>query len=85
MLLRSDPKERLWYWSYQGNRLFMELEESIRVRVLSESFAHAPTPAAKDAGRKAPADTEQGSALKPSRSPYTLMVSAALQRLTSCL
>ena len=34
-----NTEERLWVWNYDGNELFMDLDEKIRFRVLAESFA----------------------------------------------
>jgi DNA-directed RNA polymerase III subunit RPC8 len=42
---RWDPHERVWVWSFGGNDMFIDLEEPIRIRILSEIFTEsAPTP-----------------------------------------
>lgn len=43
-----NPEERLWVWNYEGNELFMDLDEKIRFRVLAESFAEV-APVQKEA------------------------------------
>jgi DNA-directed RNA polymerase III subunit RPC8 len=42
-----DATERIWIWNYEGNSLYIDLEEYIRVRVLSEKFVDVP-PVEKD-------------------------------------
>ena len=42
---RWDAGERVWVWSFNGNDMFIDPEEPIRIRVLSEIFTEsAPTP-----------------------------------------
>ena len=43
-----NTEERLWVWNYDGNELFMDLDEKIRFRVLAESFAEV-APVQKEA------------------------------------
>ncbi len=43
-----NPSERLWVWNYDGNELFMDLEEPIRFRVLVQSFTET-APVQKEA------------------------------------
>ena len=31
-------EEQLWYWQVEDNKLFMDLDEEIRVRVAKETF-----------------------------------------------
>lgn len=42
-----DATERIWIWNYEGNSLYIDLEEYIRVRVMSEKFVDVP-PVEKD-------------------------------------
>lgn len=42
-----DRSERVWIWNYEGNSLFLDVNETIRVRVLSELFLDVP-PVEKD-------------------------------------
>jgi DNA-directed RNA polymerase III subunit RPC8 len=42
---RWDAHERVWVWSFDGNDMFVDPEEPIRIRILSEVFTEtAPTP-----------------------------------------
>lgn len=34
----SDPAEQVWVWNYEGEKMFMDIEEPIRVRVLREQY-----------------------------------------------
>lgn len=43
-----NAEERLWVWNYDGNELFMDLDEKIRFRVLAETFAEV-APVQKEA------------------------------------
>lgn len=43
-----NTEERLWVWNYDGNELFMDLDEKIRFRVLAGSFAEV-APVQKEA------------------------------------
>lgn len=45
---RFDANERLWVWCYDGNDLYMDLEETVRFRVLGDAFAQI-APAKKEA------------------------------------
>ena len=42
---RFDTEEQLWFWDYEGNTLFMDLEEPVRLRVKDVKFLVVPTPA----------------------------------------
>jgi DNA-directed RNA polymerase III subunit RPC8 len=53
-------EERLWVWNYDGNELFMDLDEKIRFRVLTESFAEV-APVQKEALLAAVANKLNGS------------------------
>jgi DNA-directed RNA polymerase III subunit RPC8 len=44
---RFNTEERLWVWHYDGNDLFMDLDEPIRFRVLGDAFAEI-APARKE-------------------------------------
>ncbi|KAI8577654.1 hypothetical protein K450DRAFT_251127 [Umbelopsis ramanniana AG] len=40
-----DAEERVWIWNYDGEKLYMDIEEQIRFQVLSEVFTDTtPTP-----------------------------------------
>jgi DNA-directed RNA polymerase III subunit RPC8 len=42
----SDPVEHVWFWNYEGNKLYLDIDERIRFQVLSEIFTDTtPTPA----------------------------------------
>jgi DNA-directed RNA polymerase III subunit RPC8 len=43
-----NSSERLWVWNYDGNELFMDLDEPIRFRVLAQSFTET-APVQKEA------------------------------------
>lgn len=34
----SDSEEQVWIWNVEGNRLFVEVDEDIRFRVIQEIF-----------------------------------------------
>ncbi|GAB5585717.1 DNA-directed RNA polymerase III complex subunit Rpc25 [Umbelopsis nana] len=41
-----DPVEHVWFWNYEGNKLYLDIDERIRFQVLSEIFTDTtPTPA----------------------------------------
>ncbi|CAM0143080.1 unnamed protein product [Umbelopsis sp. WA50703] len=41
-----DPEERVWVWTYEDSKLFMDIDEKIRFQILSEEFTDTtPTPA----------------------------------------
>lgn len=42
-----DREERVWVWEFDGNRLFIDVGEEIRFRVITETFEEAP-PLPKD-------------------------------------
>ncbi|KAL1927233.1 hypothetical protein VTP01DRAFT_3862 [Rhizomucor pusillus] len=73
-----DPAEQLWVWNYEGEKLFMDIDEPIRFRVLREVFTDkTPTASmAANAGRRQSAanltavnDLQANSAKIP---PYSL-------------
>ncbi|KAG1052225.1 hypothetical protein G6F43_005626 [Rhizopus delemar] len=35
---KFDPAEQVWVWNYEGEKMFMDIEEPIRVRVLREQY-----------------------------------------------
>lgn len=43
-----NAEERLWVWNYDGNELFMDLDEPVRFRVLTQSFTET-APVQKEA------------------------------------
>ena len=45
---RFDSNERLWVWCYDGNDLYMDLDEPVRFRVLGDAFSQV-APAKKEA------------------------------------
>lgn len=77
-----DPQDQIWYWKYQGNQLYMDIDETIRFRVLSEQFNEIP-PTQKEQllSRKAAIEAGELDPNKPItftpslKSPYTLTVS----------
>ena len=54
-----NAQERLWVWNYDGNELFMDLDEPVRFRVLSLSFSET-APVQKEALLAAVANKMQG-------------------------
>ncbi|KAJ1912043.1 DNA-directed RNA polymerase III complex subunit Rpc25 [Tieghemiomyces parasiticus] len=50
-----DAQEQVWVWRYEGNDLFMDPGEPIRVRVIEEAFVEAaPEPPKKEAADLTP-------------------------------
>ncbi|KAK9764442.1 DNA-directed RNA polymerase III complex subunit Rpc25, variant 2 [Basidiobolus ranarum] len=44
-----DQNEQVWVWRFDGNELFMDVDETIRLRVIDEMFVDAtPIPDAKN-------------------------------------
>ncbi|KAI7904774.1 DNA-directed RNA polymerase III subunit RPC8-like protein [Cokeromyces recurvatus] len=47
---KFDPAEQVWVWNYEGEKMYMDIEEPIRFRVLREQFTditptvHPPLP-----------------------------------------
>lgn len=54
-----NGSERLWVWNYDGNELFMDLDEPIRFRVLTQSFTES-APVQKEALMAAVANKMNG-------------------------
>ena len=83
-----NTEERLWVWNYDGNELFMDLDEKIRFRVLAESFAEV-APVLKEAllasvanklsGTSALTEADQKMALESVSTvpPYKIIASVA--------
>lgn len=46
--MNSDPAEQVWTWHYEGNKMFLDAGEAIRIRILSEHFAES-APVQKEA------------------------------------
>ena len=42
LCLQSDNNERVWIWNYEGNQMYMDINEPIRIRVLGEKFMDVP-------------------------------------------
>ncbi len=40
-----DDSEKLWVWKFDGNDMYMDLQEEVRFRVHSVKFNSIPTPA----------------------------------------
>ncbi|ORX55784.1 hypothetical protein DM01DRAFT_1321129 [Hesseltinella vesiculosa] len=50
-----DPAEQIFVWNYEGEKLFMDIDERIRFKVLAENFADATPsvhPSTSAAGRR---------------------------------
>ncbi|CAO3579396.1 unnamed protein product [Absidia cylindrospora] len=53
-----DPAEQVWVWNYNGEKMYMDIDEPIRFRVLRELFTdttpthHSTTGGANPAGRR---------------------------------
>ncbi|RCH87315.1 DNA-directed RNA polymerase III subunit RPC8 [Rhizopus azygosporus] len=76
---KFDPAEQVWVWNYEGEKMFMDIEEPIRVRVLREQFTDTtPTshPPAKAAGRRpSAADASDDLAANSTKiPPYSITV-----------
>lgn len=78
----SDPAEQVWVWNYEGEKMFMDIEESIRFRVLREQFTDTtPTthlPAATPGRRQSVADVSASNDLAGNSTkipPYSITVS----------
>lgn len=77
---RSDSDERVWFWTYEGNKLYMDIDDQIRFQVLSEVFTDTtPTPTnVGPAGRRqSAADTTAANDLAANSTkipPYALKV-----------
>lgn len=48
LVIFSDTKEQVWVWNYQNEKLFMDVDESIRFRVVGDYFIDNP-PVSKEA------------------------------------
>jgi DNA-directed RNA polymerase III subunit RPC8 len=85
----SDAEERVWIWNYDGEKLYMDIEEQIRFQVLSEVFTDTtPTPAniGPTGRRKSAADATAANDLAANSTkipPYALTVSRATYMLDS--
>jgi DNA-directed RNA polymerase III subunit RPC8 len=81
---KFDPAEQVWVWNYEGEKMFMDIEESIRFRVLREQFTdttptnHPPPISAPGARRQSVADISANSDLAANSTkipPYSITVS----------
>lgn len=52
-----DESERLWVWKFDGNDMYMDLQEPIRFRVQSVTFSAPPTPLQLQNATGAPEDS----------------------------
>lgn len=77
----SDPEERVWVWTYEDDKLFMDIEEKIRFQILSEEFTDTtptPTNIGPTGRRQSAADTTAINDLAANSTkiaPYSLTVS----------
>ncbi|CEP08572.1 hypothetical protein [Parasitella parasitica] len=58
---KFDPAEQVWVWSYEGEKMYMDIEEPIRFKVLREQFTDTtptnhPHPVALPRRRQSVAD-----------------------------
>ena len=67
-----DREERVWVWEFDGNRLFIDVGEEIRFRVISETFEEAP-PLPKDQIVM----QQQKNSTAPTVTPYRITASIA--------
>ncbi|KAI9485093.1 DNA-directed RNA polymerase III subunit RPC8-like protein [Zychaea mexicana] len=78
-----DPAEQVWVWNYEGEKMYMDIEEPIRIRVLREVFTDkTPTAdmAATAGRRQSAADTSATSDLQANSAkipPYALTCTIA--------
>jgi DNA-directed RNA polymerase III subunit RPC8 len=77
-----DTEEQVWVWQWEGNSLYMDLEETIIFRVIEEHFT-AVTPVKQERQRRSSISGEPAgnvpltSAKTP---PYTLTVALCVNR-----
>jgi DNA-directed RNA polymerase III subunit RPC8 len=79
----SDPAEQVWVWNYEGEKMFMDIEEPIRFRVLREQFTDTtptnhPTTVNAARRRQSVADTSASSDLAGNSTkipPYSITCS----------
>ncbi|KAJ2964404.1 hypothetical protein NQZ79_g603 [Umbelopsis isabellina] len=80
-----DPEERVWVWTYEDDKLFMDIEEKIRFQILSEEFTDTtptPTNIGPTGRRQSAADTTAINDLAANSTkiaPYSLTVSCKHQ------
>jgi len=68
----SIASENVFVWKFEGNELFMDLEEDVRFRIVEESFVDAnPLPPSEE---KANILSSESSAAMPKVPPYSLIV-----------
>ncbi|ORX85363.1 hypothetical protein K493DRAFT_331631 [Basidiobolus meristosporus CBS 931.73] len=66
-----DQNEQVWVWRFDGNELFMDIDETIRLRVIDEMFVDAtPIPDAKNKLK-----SNEAAESKPVEPPYSLLCS----------
>lgn len=88
-IIISDPAEQVWVWNYEGEKMYMDIDEPIRFRVLRELFTdttptHHSTPGGSNpAGRRqSVADVSASNDLAANSTkipPYALTVSDSYQ------
>ena len=55
-----DAGERLWLWRYEGHDLYMDLDQPVRVKVLSVDYAKRTDPMAEGAAAAGAGEGEAG-------------------------
>lgn len=87
----SDPAEQVWVWNYEGEKMYMDIEEPIRFKVLREQFTDTtPTnhPVAAPGRRQSVVDLSASNDLAANSTkipPYSITVSVILWCITSKL
>ena len=72
----SNHEEQLFVWDFEGNELYMDLDEPIRFRVMDEAFVEAiPVSTAEEKSRILGISQPTEADTIPSVAPYTLVVS----------
>jgi DNA-directed RNA polymerase III subunit RPC8 len=83
----SDPAEQVWVWNYEGEKMFMDIDEPIRFRVLREQFTDAtPTnhPSLPAGRRQSVADTSASTDLAANSTkipPFSITVRSYSQQV----
>lgn len=70
-LFYSDPAEQVWVWNYEGEKMFMDIEEPIRVRVLREQYTDTTPTSQPYGGKTSDEDLAANSTKIP---PYSITV-----------
>lgn len=69
----SDQDEQLWAWIVDGNSLYLDLEEEVKFRVISETFTEV-----NPCLRKSLAHEESLAAISEKISPYSIIVCSGI-------